>query len=333
MKKSGSFLRILALFLALALLAPALVSCSKYREAKSSASDRMTVVTLDGYEVPYELYRYLYLGYLDAYREADAKALAVEATERALRALYGIYASAADAGVDTDSIYVRDSIENYMEEVIDSYSSRRAYLRALASLHSSDWIFRFLARTDVVEWLIFDQIYDGSWGEVDISDEAVYDYLASDNCYAYYMIELYRGEEERWQTRAEEMYARALACETAAEFRALYGYSLSSYTETIDGYLFYVGLGEIDERYEQILLSLGEGEVSELIEDGQSYFIFRRAAKSALDAKSDSGFRYLKTSYVNFCQREITRARGEEMALTYTDFDALLARLTAEVEK
>ena len=142
--------------LALSLLV--LPACGDAR--KSSKAERQTVLTIDGFEVPYEQFRYLVCNYMDTYAEGktdywneETAALAQdEIFEECFDTLCSQYAALSlcrEYGVDTSGGAIDELVETLMADYIAQYESEDAYAAALREGYLNDSVYRFFTTVSV----------------------------------------------------------------------------------------------------------------------------------------------------------------------------------------
>ena len=124
--------RVISLLLAAVCLL-GLFSCGKNGEKvlESSELEQSVVMTVDGFEVPLELYRYIALNYRrdyestyspDVWETAEGPALLEELKENTAASIVRLYATlslARDYGISPDDAYVNDALDAAMKDVYE----------------------------------------------------------------------------------------------------------------------------------------------------------------------------------------------------------------------
>lgn len=294
------------------ILALSAVSCGV--DLSSTAEESRTVMTVDGYEVPFELYRYAALMHLrdrlaaypapettavtgensaldaSALSEEERAELAAEVEEYSTETIvniYSLFTAAKAEGIDPFGEMINSLTDMEMEEIRATYENDKEYLETIKQFYMTDNVYSILTRYEIV----FDQLYEQyvKNGDIDISDEAVTEYMNGDGAVRVkqILISFERHSEEE---------AYSLACEIAntvegfkgedgtvdeAKFDELTdkrGEDLFMFKNR-DGY--YICRGYSDKAFEAAAFSLEIGEVSEPVRVSAGYSIMLRAAKDA----------------------------------------------------
>ena len=117
--RSNRLLRTLAFVLVLCLSLP-LVACSKYRVEMSDEKQSRTVLSLGGYDVPFEV---LYFFYKSSTEKTHEEKLARALSDTA--EMYAIFSVAKSRGIDPFGDEMNARTDTAVRETIDSFDTRR----------------------------------------------------------------------------------------------------------------------------------------------------------------------------------------------------------------
>ncbi len=143
--RSTRYLRALALLLVLCLCLP-FAACSKYRLEMSDEKQSRTVLTIDGYDVPFELLYFFYKNSTEKTHE-EKLALAIRDTAE----MYAIFSVAKSRGIDPFGKEMNARVDASVREMIDSFDTRREYIDNLTRRHMTDNTYRLLLRSYLCE--------------------------------------------------------------------------------------------------------------------------------------------------------------------------------------
>ena len=273
--------------LALILLLP-LTACSDVR--KSTKAERQTVLTIDGFEVPYEQFRYLVCNYMDTYADGKADywneetaALAQdEIFDQCFDTLCSQYATLSlcrEYGVDTASGAIDELVETLMAGYIGQYENEEAYAAALREGYLNDSVYRFFTTISVCQQELYYAMLKS--GVIEQDDEKIYPLLEDDTFIRVKQILIQNdpGEDvEANRKKAEELQARAAAGEDFDTLVGKYGEDLYMFNNT-DGY--YICRGVRYREFEDAAFSLAVGEVSDVIRTPVGFSILLRCEKDS----------------------------------------------------
>ncbi len=273
-----------ALLLALLLL---FCSCSTSSKPIESSELEMTVVgTCEGYDIYYEELRYVALSYRDImesyYGEgiwddpATAEQYLPELTDYVMNNLtanYAVLSECENFMIDINADPIQEAVQQTIDEMVAEIGSRGAYKEMLKEMYLTDHLVRFTVGTDYCQnelmyaMIDLDLIYSNQLDFLTYAQEdgfcAVYHiYIANDE-----------GEDiEANRARAEEALAKL---RRGVEMKEMLG---SVYNE--DLYLvstpYYFTRGEYDEAYEQAAFDLEIGEISDIVQTEDGFYILER---------------------------------------------------------
>lgn len=340
-----------AILLVLVLLCSLIACGDAYREVKSSSAWRKTVVELDGQPVSFELLRFFFFRHVTEvvdggetrFSGADGDALLQEILTLAVRDICDIYAA-----FDICRAWGRDPDDDEIDALVDEYvrlsvdggyigstyvagfgGDYDAYLADLSTLHSTDTVSRLLYRyTACLSTLYTYVAINGAEGKATVTDDELRAFLTGSDCvranYAYLQkVATTREEAEVFHDR---MLAAAGNAEKLADLVTPY-----NMTEDPHGGLYYGRYAtDADDaaRYEAIF-SLHAGEVSDLIESEDGYYIYYGMEKDASLLEDEVRKADFKALYWEEALYRAMAARTEEL-LTRLTYEPLYEKLTYE---
>lgn len=274
-----------AVLLALCMLLP-LSACSDAR--KSTKAERQTVLSIDGFEVPYEQFRYLVCNYMDKYAEGktdywneETAALAQnEIFDQCFDTLCSQYATLSlcrEYGVDTASGAIDELVETLMNGYVAQYADEKAYAAALRESYLNDSVYRFFTTVSVCQQELYYAVLKA--GDIEADDEKLYPLLEDDTFIRVKQILIQNdpGEDpDSNRQKAEDLRARAVAGEDFDTLVGKYGEDLYMFQNT-DGY--YICRGVRYKEFEEAAFSLSVGEISDVIKTPAGYSILLRCEK------------------------------------------------------
>lgn len=234
--------RIILVILAAVMLFSA-ASCGT--DLSSSAAEKRTVMTVYGFDVPYEMYRYAALMHLrdqmeiisanaengGAVTTADGenlpvsdvaasltdeerKAVAEKVEKDSVSTVVGIYSlfyAAKTEGIDPFGDMINSLTDMKMEEIRATYENDKAYKETLELYHMNNSVYSILTRYEIV----FEQLYElyVKNGDIDITDEAAIEYMNGDNAARakQILISFERHSEDEALSLANDVYGKVIS--------------------------------------------------------------------------------------------------------------------------
>lgn len=286
MKLSRRF-RLRAVTILLLLAALLLSACSSENKPIQGTDLEMTVIgQCEGYDIYYEELRYLTLSYRDIMKNyygddiwndpATAEQYLPELTEYVMNNLtanYAILAKCQPFGIDINHEAIQEAVQQSIDEIVDDLGGKKEYKEALKALYLTDHLVRFTVGADYCQTELMYSLQDI---DVIISKESDFLSYAQDGgfCAVYH---IYIGNDEgdsveENRARAEEVLAKI---QNGTSFEQLIG---SIYNE--DVYMtntpYYFTYGEYDQAYEDAAFALEIGEVSDIVETEDGFYILKR---------------------------------------------------------
>ena len=299
--------KITSLFLVIAMIACALISCSEDVSLESTEEDLRTVMTIEGFDVPYEQFRYFFMNYKtqiesgesDVWTKEGGDALRADLDASVVGALRGVYAVldlCRDYGININDDSIQLAVEATIAETIESYDGKnnghKKYAAGLAENYMTDSVYRFLVGVDLCETELYNTFLDLS--VIDGSDEAALANINGDDFIrtVQILIKNDAGDDvEENRKTAEDLLARI---KNGEDFDTLVGRYSEDLSMTPDGY--YSTHLELIEEYEEEAYKLEIGEVSEVVESYLGFHIIKRLPKES--EYIEKNFDNLKTQYL-----------------------------------
>lgn len=306
-----------AVLLLLVLLVP-LAACGSggYREVKSKRAWRKTVLKIDGEDVSFELLRFFFFRHTTEADGGDASLWeggdAAEMTEKALKLavddiceLYAAFAVCRSYGIDPERDDIDELVSAYVGYDVDGgYPDGNTwvsgnggdydkYLESLKELHLTDTVNRLLYRYAACLKVLDDYIQNGAEGKVGASDEDLREFLRSDDCVHANYAELQKVAYTREE--AEEFHAGMKAAEKNITRLGELVVNMKSDPRSGEYYSRYATDATDAELYD-LIFSLKPGEVSEIFETADSYYIYYGMEKDA--APDEIRGRYLEEVFI-----------------------------------
>lgn len=293
--------------LAAVLLTTFLTGC-KDTSLASTKEESTPVMTIAGYDVPYELYRYVAMNYKSQYEAGLSEKEAAELwlgedgatllnelqmhTNETLVNLYATISLAAEYDLTPDSALISETVATRMDEIYEGYDNdTAAYLADLEPYYMNDNVYRFLTQNDVLTEELFYAMLNR--GDILSDEDTLDDMLHSDRFIRVKQILISADNgntAEENKAAAEALYQEL---ENGADFDAL----LAEYSQDLyqwgnaDGY--YITSGVRYEAFEEAAFALDIGEYSKVIETEAGYSILKRYEKEE---------KYLKAHFDDLCQ-------------------------------
>jgi len=317
----------LTLILIAGLLA-SLTSCGDDTKILKSTKEEQTVVmTVDGNDVPMELYRYVALQYRDAYGgndnpdiwlgESGAALLAElnEDVEESIIRLYTTISMCEDYGINEDDAYIKDAVNISMDEIYESYNyDYKAYAAAIAEYNMNDSVYRFIIRNDILaEELLAKMMMNG---EVPSTELELREIIGGDDVIRVKQILINDPmlTEEENRAQAQEAYNCAAAGEDFDMLVNKYGDDWQMFNNT-DGY--YISRGSYTQAFEDAAFALEIGEISDLIETDAGFSIILRLEKE--EEYIDKHFSTLVDEYLKGLYNIALEKHEETLTVEKTD--------------
>lgn len=282
-------IRVIAGLLSLLLSTALLVSCGAARPVSPSKQDTTVVATCAGYDICYDELRYVTLAYKDEFAARYGKDVWTDAakaaeylpklTEEVVEALKtgpAILDIGHDFGIELESDDIQDAVQAEMETMIEQLGGRKAYLQMIDEMYMTDHFVRYTIGTDQCESQLVQALMTAGLMIDSEKDFLVYAMNDEVMCATYQiLVQNDPGDDiESNRALAEEALGKI---RSGTKLTSLIG---SRYNEDVyaPAKPYHFMKGEYDEIYEQTAFALGIGEVSDIIETDDGFYIIERQA-------------------------------------------------------
>jgi hypothetical protein len=286
MKNIG--LRICAILFGLSFILTGLFGCSAARPIKGTDEELAVVGLVDRFEVRYEELRYVTMNYKDQLKarygehiwnsEESAQNYRAELEElvyRNITAKYAVLSLCAEVAISIDDKEIQTAVKNRVAEMVNELGGRAAYKEGLKEYYLTDHFLRFtLGVYFCYSELYYVYVYD--LGLIEHDEDILYDYIMDGNFVRtlHVYIQNDPGDDIADNRRkAEQVRERLLAGE---DIKPIIGSSVNEDfgLTTTDGYYF--TRGEMIGAYEDAAFSLEVGDVSEVVETPDGFYVIQR---------------------------------------------------------
>jgi hypothetical protein len=249
-------------------------------------------MTLDGYDVPFELVYFFYKNSVEGGHE-DKLARAVRDTAE----MYAIFSVAKSRGIDPFGEEMNRRVDNAVREMIDSFDTRRDYIASLEARHMTDNACRILTRAYLCEA----RLQESDMREA-MKDE-IPTFCAGEGVVRAMALVVYfqNSSLREWaEGRADEIKGLlAMAPDTDAAFEEIAG------SEAVFEAHNYMTLGQLRELLgEDSDFTPDEGYVSDALFDSTSFIILRIAEKDL--AYTETHPETILPAYIDYLISEAT---------------------------
>ncbi len=314
-------LTVAAILLILTLPAPLSACQKKYTPIPSSGEELRTVMTIGGFEVPYEQYRYFFLGYKSELEKNNSEitpALESRLKKTVMETLRGVYATlslCAEYGINIKDSDISEAVDEYINNTLEEYGEREKYTAALKEQNLNDSTFRFFTAVDICESNLFEKLTQ----ELDVipSDrDSVISYLESDAVVRIAHVFIQNDPQdniEENRTLANEVSQKALA---GVDFELL----IKDYSEDFnlppDG--LYINHLDMPAEYENAAFNLSLNESSAALETDSGFYVLKRLPKDA--EYIENNYQTLKSGYLESTFYTLIEEKRANITLTTTEF-------------
>ena len=298
--RKTAFVRIISCLLCILMSLGLMVSCSKEKYdigedgtpiIPPSEDDLRVVMTIDGYEITYDIYRYFFLNYKAQYDGGNSSVwndpeigeeLRAAHSETVLESIKGLVAMqklAAKADLTLESKVIQNVVTSSVLEMYNiAENDISKYKAELAAQNLTDRVYRYI--TGVFELQSRSYLLSGDSGIVDLRDETVLAAINNEDEFACVKQILIRNDEG---DDKEENYRRAQYALQRIENGELFEVVMKDMGEDkdlknqSDGYYF--THYEYLEEFEEATFALEIGEISDIVETEVGYSIIKRYPK------------------------------------------------------
>ncbi len=304
-------------------IALALLTCVMLSILSCSAdrSGRDDLITVNGKNIQYDICRYFYCNFAAEYGEDELESKADEIRAKTVDALRELYAPIIlweELGKSANDSTVSYYVDEYIDEVIDSFGNKSTYTKQLSYNYLTEDVFKFLIAAQRISDLLFEKYIGGEGaakGIIDTSEEATRAAIESDDFIRIIQIMIRDDQGENAEDNrilAKNLLARAKSGE---DFDSLISKYSDDFTMTPDGY--YVARYTMHEKLEATAFALEVGEISEVVDLGGVQHIIKRLEKDP--EYIETHFLELQTEYLNSCFSNILADTAASLEIVISD--------------
>ncbi len=271
--------KILCVCIALTLILESAVGCASVKRIKSTSEENKIVGSCAGYDVRYEELRHL--AYIhteemkaeygeDVFANSAYEAELFSRVEASLCEHYAILDICEDAGVKRSDKQTKNEVQGDVEAVVLGLGSLDAYKEYLAETRMTDALYRLYTAIVSCQYRYYDEV---AFGEL---EKEAYDAVLANEEFVHTMSIFVRNDagEDVEDNRKQAEFVRA---------EVLGGKSLESfigtkYNQDMSNCEYYFPRGYMDDAYESVAFSLEVGEVGEVVETDEGFYVIQRLA-------------------------------------------------------
>lgn len=299
-----------------------LAACDEGKKVLESTDEEKSVVmTVNGYDVPLEIYRYVALNYKKDYESGksadiwlgdEGRELLKELNDDVRETIVRLYTTpvvAGEYGINVDDAYITDAVDSRMEAVYEEYEfDYKSYAAQLQEYNMNDGVYRFITRNDVLsEEILYKMMQNG---EIPGTDEEIMAVLESPEMIR--VKQLLISSENHSESEGLELAEKYLAeLKAGADFDELvqkHGEDLFMFNNP-DGY--YITKGTYFTEFEDASYALEVGEMSGIVKSSAGYSIIKRYDKDMNYVKKN--FDTLSDSYVSGMYNVIVEKKSADV--------------------
>ena len=301
-----------------------ILSVNKHKEEEYLKTYGMTALTVGENEVTYDIYRCLYLNYRDELEASyttdgvtDTAALDSDIRARILndiRYMYAVVSLAGEHGLSTTSSDVIAVADTFIEEMkVFCKDNGMDFDKKLADGYMTEQAFVFFQRVNALADVLFTALVEDG-GAIENDDAKVLEFLNGDDFAKIISIfvENDAGEDvEENRRRAAEALEKY---KSGTDFATLIG----QYCEEVPGGEAYIMRGEREAAFDSAAFALEEGEVSDVVECDDGFYIILRLKKD--EAHIADKFEQFKSTYQSLTFENKIKARANSLVATESDY-------------
>ena len=313
--------KILSLALAALALLTTLSACSgrKKGDPPVYTSDKTVVLTLGGYNVTKDFYRYLFLntkqfydGGDETYWEGKDVSIITDDVLKSLKKTYAMFKLADEYKIeltDEDDAYIDEYIAQSKEGMTDD-----EYLSSLDEAYMTEELYRFVMEVQQLEYLVYSHIINDENGILRFTDDDLTKAVKSDFVRASHILFTYKNDEEKTEAQkdAEAVLEKLKNGEDFEKLKEEYSDD-PALKGNSDGYYF--THGEFETDFEYTAYALKEGEISEVISTPVGYHIVKRLPLE--DEYINDNFETIRGQYKTSLYYKMVEEETEKLTAEY----------------
>ena len=272
----------------LLVLLTVLFSGCGYRRIKPSEADLREVGTVGSHTVTYDELYHVAMTCRDALKSVYGEEIfdtaesrdayreeLLELTYDTLTSNFAVFDLASDIRYTEDD--VQEYVDTYMEELVESLGGRHAYKKMLHETYMTDNVARSNYAATLLQGNLFTS-YVEYLGVIESDAEKIYSIIMEGSTYIRTRhIALFKDNGKTDAENRTAIEAIRAELDAGADFDTL----VKTYGEdenlTRDGYYFMKG--EMQEPYEEAAFALSVGEISDVVETEDGFYLIRRYEK------------------------------------------------------
>lgn len=300
MKKT---LRLVSLILVGIIIFASLTGCSGRKKGDPPVwtDDKTNVMTLGGYNVKSDFYKYLFLNTKSYFDKGDESYWESEENDvskitdyvlASLKETYGMFALADEYKI-TLSKEDKANIDAFIEDSKQGMTDEE-YKASLEKSYLTEEVYRFILEVQQLEYLVYEHLISESSGIIKVDDETLEKAIDEEFVRATHILFTFKNEEER-KSQLKKANQILEKLKNGEDFETLKE-EHSDDTDlkgNKDGYYF--THGEFKNEFEYTAFKLNEGETSEIIMTDVGYHIVKRLPIE--DKYVNKNFEELRTQY------------------------------------
>jgi len=306
----------------LIVLVVAISSCSSAKEIKSTDAEAALVGTCGEHDIRYEQLRYHTLSakaemmakygetiFLTEESAAAYEAELLAAVERRICDDYAKIDVFADSEVSVSDKTTKKQLKEYMEAAVEDIGGMELYTAHLAETYQTDQVFRQNASILICQYRYYDVLAE----ELDAEAyDAVMNQEGFIRCMSIFVQNDPGEKVEKNREMAQEVHD---AVKRGASVEDYIGTKYNQDTSSCD---YYFMRGYFVEEYEDAAFALEIGEVSEVVEVDDGFFVIQRMPVE--DGYFEANLDSLKTMYFLCTMEQRLNARAKELSVSWNTY-------------